>query len=227
MSTLEVDQDPAGAMRSIVEEARKAVEQDHAEVICLGCAGMAGLEDAITSELGVPVIDGVGAAVRFAEAVVGLGLKTSKVSTYAKPNAKRIIGWPLSEALGLRPRRRSGAARGRPSMNVIGKTKPAEPTDAYAMPGLKENFAAEVDLASRWLGGSVLAASDESFGEKESLLTPTPSAFVPGQLWAARRDRGWLGDQAPERTRARLGVDPAGRGGHRYGCRCRYQLLHR
>ena len=37
-----------------------------------------------------------------------------------------------------------------------------------------------VDLASRWLGGSVLAASDESFGEKESLLTPTPSAFVPG-----------------------------------------------
>ena len=104
MSTLEVDRDPAGAMRSIVEEARKAVEQDHAEVICLGCAGMAGLEDAITSELGVPVIDGVAAAVRLAEAVVGLGLKTSKVSTYARPDAKTIIGWPLSEALGLRPR---------------------------------------------------------------------------------------------------------------------------
>ncbi|TPK32495.1 allantoicase [Mesorhizobium sp. B2-5-4] len=48
------------------------------------------------------------------------------------------------------------------------------------MPELQEDFAAEVDLASRWLGGSVLAASDESFGEKESLLTPTPSAFVPG-----------------------------------------------
>ena len=63
-------------------------------------------------------------------------------------------------------------------MNMIGKTKAAE--DAYAMPGLQETFAAEVDLASRWLGGSVLAASDESFGEKESLLTPTPSAFVPG-----------------------------------------------
>ena len=104
MSTLEVDHDPVGAMRSIVEEARKAVEQDHAEVICLGCAGMAGLEEAITSELGVPVIDGVAAAVRFAEAVVGLGLKTSKVSTYARPDEKRIEGWPLSQALGLRPR---------------------------------------------------------------------------------------------------------------------------
>lgn len=102
MTTLEVDSDPAGAMRAIVAEARKAVEIDHTEVICLGCAGMAGLEEAITSELRVPVIDGVGAAVRLAEAIVGLGLKTSKCSTYAFPDPKRIIGWPLSAALGLR-----------------------------------------------------------------------------------------------------------------------------
>ena len=103
MTTLEVDRDPEAAMRSIIEEARKAVEQDHAEVICLGCAGMAGLEEAITSELGVPVVDGVAAAVKLAEAVVGLGLKTSKVSTYAAPEPKNITAWPLSEALGLRP----------------------------------------------------------------------------------------------------------------------------
>jgi allantoin racemase len=103
MSTVEVDRDPAAASRSIVEEARKAVELDRAEVICLGCAGMAGLENAIASELSVPVIDGVAAAVRLAEAVVGLGLKTSKISTYALPDAKKIIGWPLSTALGVRP----------------------------------------------------------------------------------------------------------------------------
>jgi allantoin racemase len=103
MSTLEVDSDPARAIHLIVEEARKAVELDHAEVICLGCAGMAGLEETITSKLGVPVIDGVAAAVRLAETVVGLGLKTSKISTYAMPDAKKIIGWPLSTALGLRP----------------------------------------------------------------------------------------------------------------------------
>ncbi|MBZ9710318.1 aspartate/glutamate racemase family protein (plasmid) [Mesorhizobium sp. B2-1-8] len=104
MSTLEVDQNPAAAMRAIVDEARKAVEVDHAEVICLGCAGMAGLEEMITTELGVPVIDGVAAAVRLAEAVVGLGLKTSKVSTYARPDPKQISGWPLSEALRLKAR---------------------------------------------------------------------------------------------------------------------------
>ena len=101
MSTLAVDSDPAAAVRAVVEEARRSVETDHAEVICLGCAGMAGLEGAITTELGVPVIDGVGAAVRLAEAVVGLGLRTSKVSTYARPDPKRIIAWPLSSALGL------------------------------------------------------------------------------------------------------------------------------
>ena len=83
-------------------------------------------------------------------------------------------------------------------MNMIGKTRAGDVADAYAMPGLQESFAAEVDLASRWLGGSVLAASDESFGEKESLLTPTPSAFVPGNYgprgeivdgWETRRRR--------------------------------------
>jgi len=102
LGTLDVDRDPNGSMKTIVAEARKAVEEDHAEVICLGCAGMAGLEEAITSELRVPVIDGVGAAVRLAEAVVGLGLKTSKLSTYAVPEPKKIIGWPLSVNLGLR-----------------------------------------------------------------------------------------------------------------------------
>ncbi len=54
------------------------------------------------------------------------------------------------------------------------------------------------DLASRWLGGSVIAASDESFGEKENLLNPAPAAFGPGHYgprgeivdgWETRRRR--------------------------------------
>jgi len=110
MSTLEVDNDPQAAVRAVVAEAAAAVETDHAEVICLGCAGMAGLEDAITAAVSIPVIDGVGAAVRLAEALVGLGLKTSKVSTFAPPDQKTIIGWPLSAALGLRPDRSSSGS---------------------------------------------------------------------------------------------------------------------
>lgn len=95
MSTSDVDEDPARAVAAVVEQARRAVEEDHAEVICLGCAGMAGLEEAITSSLGVPVVDGVAAAVKLAEALVGLGLRTSKVSTYAFPETKTMAGWPL------------------------------------------------------------------------------------------------------------------------------------
>jgi allantoicase len=38
----------------------------------------------------------------------------------------------------------------------------------------------EVDLASRAIGGSVVAASDESFGVKERLIDPTEPSFVPG-----------------------------------------------
>jgi allantoin racemase len=109
MSTLEVDADPPGAVAAIVAQARAAVTADHAEAICLGCAGMAGLEEAITTELGVPVIDGVGAAVRLAEALAGLGLRTSKVSTYAPPEPRQITAWPLSPALGLRPQSEAAA----------------------------------------------------------------------------------------------------------------------
>jgi allantoin racemase len=88
-------------MAAIVEEARRAVEDDRAEVICLGCGGMAGLDKAITDALGVPVVDPVAAGIRLAEAIVGLGLSTSKVSTYAAPESKTIIGWPLSKRLAL------------------------------------------------------------------------------------------------------------------------------
>ena len=37
-------QQPERAVDAIVQQAAKAVEEDHAEVICLGCGGMAELE---------------------------------------------------------------------------------------------------------------------------------------------------------------------------------------
>jgi allantoin racemase len=99
LGTAAADADLSAAFAAILAEATRAVEDDHAEVICLGCGGLAGLEEAIADRLGVPVVDGVAAAVRLAEAVVGLGLSTSKVCTYATPEPNTIVGWPLSDVL--------------------------------------------------------------------------------------------------------------------------------
>lgn len=95
LAVLELEQDPDRAVAAIVEQARAAVETDHAEVICLGCGGMAGLDAKVRAETGVPVVDGVQAAVTVAESLVRLGLSTSKVRTYAAPRTKKITGFPL------------------------------------------------------------------------------------------------------------------------------------
>jgi allantoicase len=62
---------------------------------------------------------------------------------------------------------------------------------------------ATVDLASRWLGGTVVAASDESFGEKENLLTPGAPAFDPGRYG----NRGEIVDGWETRRRRKGGHD--------------------
>lgn len=96
MAVLELETQPERAVETIVEQAAAAVTQDHAEVICLGCGGMAELEAKVRTRTGVPVVDGVAAAVTIAESLVRLGLRTSKVRTYAPPRSKRITGFPLT-----------------------------------------------------------------------------------------------------------------------------------
>jgi allantoin racemase len=62
---------------------------------------MAGIAAAITAKLGVPAIDGVAAAVALAQALVGLGLSTSKAGAYRPGPDNPRSHWPLSTALGL------------------------------------------------------------------------------------------------------------------------------
>ena len=94
MAVLELEEYPLAAMEAIVRQAELAIREDKAEVICLGCGGMAGLDEQIRQRTGVPVVDGVTAAVTIAESLVRLGLSTSKIRTYATPRPKKVIGWP-------------------------------------------------------------------------------------------------------------------------------------
>lgn len=72
----------------VLQECRTALREDRAGAIVLGCAGMADLALRLRAELGVPVIDGVGSAVKFVEALVSLGLSTSKQGDLAYPTSK-------------------------------------------------------------------------------------------------------------------------------------------
>lgn len=98
LSVLELESDAERAVAAIVEQSRQAVENDKAEVIVLGCGGMAELESKVAEATGVPIVDGVRAAVTIAESLVRLGLSTSKVRTYATPRPKVVTGWPITKA---------------------------------------------------------------------------------------------------------------------------------
>lgn len=99
---LDLEDDGDRALEKIIEESRRARDEDGIGAIVLGCGGMANLTDTISREVGLPVVEGVTASVKLAEALVGLGLATSKVGDLAFPRAKTFTG-QFSHLSGLEP----------------------------------------------------------------------------------------------------------------------------
>lgn len=85
LPVLALEADPESARTKLLGEARAAIREDGVDAIVLGCAGMAQLCDWLSREAGVPVIDGVVAAVKLAEALASGGFRTSKAGAYAYP----------------------------------------------------------------------------------------------------------------------------------------------
>jgi allantoin racemase len=92
IAVLALEDPNSGVRDKLRNQMVRALAEDNAEAIVLGCAGMADLAHTLSLEFGVPVIDGVGAAVKQAEALVALGLRTSKRGAYAAPIAKTYTG---------------------------------------------------------------------------------------------------------------------------------------
>ena len=81
------------------------MREDMAEVICLGCGGMAGLDAAVRAATGVPVVDGVAAAVKLAES--GRGWPPRHVAVRARRPSPRLPSGPCAD--GDSPRREGAA----------------------------------------------------------------------------------------------------------------------
>lgn len=93
LPVLACESNPDGVVDGLERMGRMALEQDGAEAIILGCAGMGGLDQHLSESLGVPVVDPVAAGVRFAEMLVGMKLQTSKWLTYREPEKKDFKEW--------------------------------------------------------------------------------------------------------------------------------------
>ena len=81
----------------LVELARRAVEEDGADVVVLAGAPLAGLAARVRDRIEVPVVEGVAAAIKQAELLVSLNLRKATKGGYRRPAPKPTIG--LSPAL--------------------------------------------------------------------------------------------------------------------------------
>jgi allantoin racemase len=92
LPVLELDEPHSDARRRIAAEIEAAIRDDRAEAIVLGCAGMADLAGELSAAFGVPVIEGVSAAVKLIEALAVLRIVTSKVGAFAPSPPKAYTG---------------------------------------------------------------------------------------------------------------------------------------
>jgi allantoin racemase len=146
---LELDRNRERLIGALVEQSVKAVLEDGAHIIVFGCTGMSGLAKEVEQALAeqgyaAPVVDPSLAALKLAEALVGMGLSHSK-RTYPPPPPKEVIGYPqvansasdgpvLSGAEGLtvsRPGKLQRRVRIRIIIPVVGKHWIVQVQEAY------------------------------------------------------------------------------------------------
>lgn len=78
----EEDKEYSSDEEKFFEVGKKAVEEDYAEVLVLGCAGMTGIDKKLEKRLGVPVLDGVICALIILKGLIEYGVSTSKIRRY-------------------------------------------------------------------------------------------------------------------------------------------------
>jgi len=88
---LELRKDLDKTVSILADEGRKAVEEDEAQAVILGCTRMTGMADKVSERSGITVIDPLPAAVKMAEALVRLGLSHSRLAYMRLPDKDRYL----------------------------------------------------------------------------------------------------------------------------------------
>jgi len=96
---LEIDKDPQKLEEALLVQCERAVLEDGAHAIVLGCTGFFGCAKALTvrleeRHLSVPVIDPIATTLNIALALLAAGVGPSR-RTYPAPRAKPVVGFDL------------------------------------------------------------------------------------------------------------------------------------
>ncbi|HSQ28173.1 MAG TPA: aspartate/glutamate racemase family protein [Anaerolineales bacterium] len=99
-SALEIQANPETWKDFMTELGRKAIEEDGAEVLIFTGAAFVGMSQVLSERLHVPVLEGIACAVKLAEVLIDLGLRTTRVGQYLPlPKQKPLVGFPEFQQL--------------------------------------------------------------------------------------------------------------------------------
>ena len=94
-AALEIQANPEAWKDRMTELGRKAIEEDGAEVLIFTGAAFVGMSQVLSERLGVPVLEGIACAVKLAEILIDLGVRTTRVGQYLRlPKQKQLVGFP-------------------------------------------------------------------------------------------------------------------------------------
>jgi len=101
LGVYDFQKDPAETTRRLKAAAREAVEKDLAEVVILGCTAQFRFYQELQEDIGVPVIDPILAALKYAEFLIELRMRLnwghSKTGGFESPPQEEIANWKLEE----------------------------------------------------------------------------------------------------------------------------------
>jgi len=91
MGVVEIAEKGELVLKRGIELGKKMIEEDGAEVIVMGCASMAGYQEELGKELGVPILEPVTITYKVAEGLADIRTMHSKIGLFATPAPKKWI----------------------------------------------------------------------------------------------------------------------------------------